>query len=73
MARSTRAPIPAGSKRWITFRRATTNGRGGFRSSYRFTSTTRRTRYRFRALVPRQAGYPWVEGHSKPVEVLVRR
>ncbi len=61
-----------GSKRWITFRRATANATGGFRAAYRFTSTTRRTRYRFRAVVPRQAGYPWVEGHSKPVEVLVR-
>jgi hypothetical protein len=61
-----------GSPRWITFRRATTKGGGSFHSSYRFSSTTRRTRYRFRALVPEQAGYPWVEGHSKPVPVLVR-
>lgn len=61
-----------GSPRWITFRRATSNGEGAFRSSYRFSSTTRRTRYRFRALVPEQAGYPWLEGNSKPVSVLVR-
>jgi hypothetical protein len=60
-----------GSRRWITFRRATSNAKGAFRSDYRFTSTTRRTRYRFRALVPSQAGYPWVQGHSKPVSVLV--
>lgn len=60
-----------GSKRWITFRRATSNAKGGFRSAYRFTSTTRRTRYRFRALVPSQAGYPWVQGHSRPASVLV--
>lgn len=60
-----------GSKRWITFRRATADASGGFRAGYRFRTTTRRTRYRFRAVVPRQAGYPWVEGHSEAVEVLV--
>jgi hypothetical protein len=63
----------AGSTRWITFRKATTTKKGVFSTGYRFTSTTRKTRYRFRALVPRQAGYPWIEGHSKPAEVLVRR
>jgi hypothetical protein len=61
-----------GSKRWITFRRATTNSQGGYRTAYRFSTTTRKTRYRFRAVVPRQAGYPWVEGHSRPAAVLVR-
>jgi hypothetical protein len=60
-----------GSDRWFTFRRTTTDGKGAFKAGYRFSATTRRTRYRFRAVVPRQAGYPWVEGHSKPVEVLV--
>ncbi len=65
------ANVP-GSPRWITFRKATTSGRGSFVASYRFNSTTRRTRYRFRALVPRQAGYPWVEGHSRAVAVLVK-
>lgn len=61
-----------GSKRWITFRRATTSRHGDFQSGYRFSSTTRRTEYRFRAVVPRQDHYPFVEGHSKPVKVLVR-
>jgi hypothetical protein len=61
-----------GSKRWITFRRATTDGHGDFGSGYRFNSTTRKTNYRFRAVVPRQDHYPFVEGHSKPVKVLVR-
>jgi hypothetical protein len=60
-----------GSRRWITFRRASTDKAGAFRSGYRFTSTTRRTRYRFRALVPRQDDYPWVEGHSKPATAVV--
>jgi hypothetical protein len=61
-----------GSHRWITFRKATTGPRGGFRSGYRFHSTTRKTIYRFRALVPRQNPYPYIQGHSKPASVLVR-
>jgi hypothetical protein len=60
-----------GSQRWITFQKATTNSKGVFRAAHRFSATSRRTRYRFRAVVPRQAGYPWVAGHSKPLEVLV--
>jgi hypothetical protein len=60
-----------GSKRWMTFRRATTDEEGGFETGYEFHSTIRRTHYRFRAIVPRQDDYPYVEGHSKPVPVLV--
>jgi hypothetical protein len=60
-----------GSRRWITFRRATSAKRGAFQAGYRFHSTTRKTTYRFRAVVPEQAGYPWMQGHSKPVPVLV--
>lgn len=60
------------SRRWLTFRRATANRHGRFHSRYRFNATTRSTTYRIRALVPRQAGYPWQEGHSNPVRVLVR-
>src|SRR5262249_23754300 len=60
-----------GSTRWITYKRASSDAKGALRSSYRFTSTRRRTAYRFRALVPGQAGYPWVQGHSAPVRVLV--
>lgn len=61
-----------GSKRWLTFRRATTGPRGGFRATYQFVATRRKTRYRFRAVVPRQSGYPWAGGQSDPVRVLVR-
>ena len=61
-----------GSKRWITFRKATTKARGLFHAAYHFTQTTHETMYRFRAVVPTQAGYPWVAGQSKPVEVLVK-
>ena len=61
-----------GSKRWVTFRRATSAKEGAFRAGYRFRSTTRKTTYRFRAVVPAQAGYPWAQGHSKPVSVRVK-
>jgi hypothetical protein len=61
-----------GSKRWITFRKATTKDRGIFKASYHFTQTTRKTKYRFRAVVATQDGYPWVAGQSKAVKVLVR-
>jgi hypothetical protein len=36
------------------------------------SSTTRAITYRFRAVVPNQAGYPWLEGSSAPVKVRVR-
>ena len=65
------ANVP-GSRQWITFRKATTDAQGDFQSAYRFSSTTRTTTYRFRAVVPDQAGYPWVEGASRPARVLVR-
>jgi hypothetical protein len=62
-----------GSKRWITFQRSSTDAHGYFSSGYRFHSTTHKTDYRFRAVVPRQDHYPYVEGHSKPVVVVVHR
>jgi hypothetical protein len=61
-----------GSPRWITFRKATSGKGGVFAAAYHFTQTGRPTTYRFRAVVPAQAGYPWAEGHSKAVEVKVR-
>jgi hypothetical protein len=61
-----------GSRRWITFRKATSGKGGVFAAAYHFTQTARRTVYRFRAIVPQQAGYPWAEGHSEAVEVTVK-
>ena len=61
-----------GSPRWITFRKATSVKGGTFAAAYHFTQTSRPTVYRFRAIVPAQAGYPWAQGHSEPVEVRVR-
>jgi hypothetical protein len=62
-----------GSRRWVTFRKATTVAGGRFRAHYRFHSTTRRTGYRFRAVVPRQSDYPYAEGTSRPASVAVGR
>jgi hypothetical protein len=61
-----------GSKRWITFRKATSDSQGIFRTAYHFIATFQATTYRFRAVVPVQVGYPWAQGQSKPVRVLVR-
>jgi hypothetical protein len=58
-------------RRWLTFRRATTGPKGGFRSAYRFGATPRTTTYRMRAVVPRQAGYPYEPGHSTPARIKV--
>lgn len=59
-------------RRWLTFRRATTGARGGFRATYRFGSTSSTITYKIRAVVPRQSGYPYAAGHSKPARVKVR-
>ncbi len=58
-------------RRWLTFRRATTGARGGFRASYRFGSTSSTITYRIRAVAPRQSGYPYAAGHSIPARVKV--
>lgn len=60
------------SSRWFTFHRATADRRGVFSSHYRFDETTRTTTYRIRAVVPRQHGYPWAAGHSRPALIEVR-
>ena len=51
------ANVP-GSKRWITFRQATTGAQGSFSSGYRFFATTRTTTYRFRARGANPSGIP---------------
>ncbi len=60
------------SRRWFTFRKATSNANGVFRTRYRFTGTTRSSTYRLRAVIPNQAGYPWVGGAGKPVRIRVK-
>ncbi|MFN8215692.1 MAG: hypothetical protein U0R71_03765 [Solirubrobacterales bacterium] len=59
------------SHQWFTFRRVTTGPHGHYRAHYRFDATTETVTYRIRAVVPRQRGYPWEVGHSKPARVKV--
>ena len=60
------------SRRWQTFRTIVTNAQGGWRVPYRFRRTCGLTRYRFRARLPAEAGYPFETGLTRSVEVKVR-
>ena len=58
---------------WLTFatpRASAATGRWKYR--YRFTATRGSVRYRFRARLPREAGYPYDAGTSRAVPVRVR-
>ena len=59
-------------RRWLTFRRVTTGPKGGFRATYRFGRSRHTIAYRLRASVPRQAGYDYEPGASRPLGVKVR-
>jgi len=59
-------------RRWRTFATPRANAKGVFKHRYRFTSTTGVRRYAFRALVAREAAYPYERGTSKTVQVTVR-
>lgn len=75
-------PVPTGGKvidlqayyrgRWRTFGTPRSNSRGAWRLRYRFEATHRTTSYRFRAVVKREAAYPYEEGRSGIVTVRVR-
>jgi hypothetical protein len=56
---------------WRHFKLVHTDRTGHFSATYRFNRTTIPTRYSFRALAARQAGYPFEGGTSHSVEVLV--
>jgi hypothetical protein len=56
---------------WLTFRQITTDAGGRFYSSYRFTHTFGPVTFTLRALVPKQAGYPWLSGSSHWIHVHV--
>ena len=60
-----------GRRRWHTFRRAETDADGRFAARYRFRNTTHTTTYRIRAVVPEQAGYPYLSGRSQARRVRV--
>lgn len=60
-------------KKWVAVSRAVrTDKNGRWTTSYRFVSTARTIRYKFRLRVPTQAGFPYSEGFSKTITVLVR-
>ena len=56
---------------WVEVRNGRTDAEGIYRARYRFHATTGRRHYRFRAVVPGQAGYPYVRGHSRVRRVTV--
>ena len=58
-------------RRWLDLRQGRTGGRGIYRTSYRFHATTGRRRYAFRAVVPKQGGYPYEGGRSSIEHVTV--
>jgi hypothetical protein len=75
-------PIPSAGKlvalqakvgrRWRTFATPRANAKGVFRHRYRFTATTGMRRYAFRAVVAREAAYPYERGLSRILTVTVK-
>ena len=60
------------SGEWQTFRTTLTDPQGSWRVPYRFRRTCGVTRYRFRARLPAEAGYPFETGLTRPIKVKVR-
>jgi hypothetical protein len=58
-------------RKWRTFKQLRTDSEGRFRGKYRFTQTSGRVRYVFRALVKRQGGYPYEPGASRKRKLIV--
>ena len=58
-----------GKRRWQVFRTDRADRGCAFTARYKLRETERAKRYRFRALVPQQAGYPYERGHSRTVRV----
>jgi hypothetical protein len=58
-------------KGWLAFRRYRTRGGGRFAVGYRFNRTTRPTFYVMRAQVRAQSGYPYLQGTSRPLRLVV--
>ena len=65
------ALAPAG---WLDFPGCVgkTNPKGVFTCSYRFREQTGSVKYQFRALAPRQPGYPYLQGRSRSERLVVR-
>jgi hypothetical protein len=58
-------------RRWLDLRSGLTGAGGVYRAGYRFHATTGRRRYRFRAVVSKQHGYPYEAGRSKVKHIVV--
>ncbi len=58
-------------RRWVRVAGGRTTGSGAWRGAYRFSSTTGTRRYAFRAVVPRQPGYPYEGGRSRVARATV--
>ena len=58
--------------KWRTFATTRTDRTGRWAYRYHFTGTHGTIRYRFRARIPRETGYPYVTGRSHRVRVTVR-
>jgi len=58
--------------RWRTFATTRTNPAGFWQHDYRFDGTRGNVRYRLRARIPPEAGFPYASGHSGEASVLVR-
>jgi len=59
-------------KGWLAFRRYRTREGGKVTVGYRFTRTEAPTRYVMRAQVRSQAGYPYLQGNSDQLALIVR-
>lgn len=80
--RVTTRPLPTHGKlvemqayfrgRWRTFSTVRANPNGRWHFPYRFGGTVGRVRYRFRARLPAEGGYPFIGGNSRVVKVVVR-
>jgi hypothetical protein len=57
--------------RWRTFSTLRTDRQGIWKFRYRFGATLGRVRYRFRARLPSESGYPFIAGRSRVARVLV--
>jgi hypothetical protein len=56
---------------WQTFANPHAKARGGWTYVYKFSGTYAAARYRFRARIPSQAGYPFATGHTTTTTIRV--